>query len=67
MSFDPDRKEYLVTDEDGLKDILEASLKNDFILKREVWGKHLLEQRKIRIDFLLYPKQHLTEKGFEPI
>ena len=42
MPFDPDRKEYLTVDENGLKDILAASLKDDFILKREVWGRHLL-------------------------
>ncbi|MBW1682873.1 MAG: hypothetical protein JRJ35_11260 [Deltaproteobacteria bacterium] len=67
MPFDPDRKEYLTSDEDRLKDILEQSLEKDFILKREKVGYHLLEQRKVRIDFLLYPKQHLIENGFEPI
>ena len=67
MDFGVDRKEYLTTDEDGLKSIIEASLGDDFILKREVWGFHLLERRKIRIDFLAYPKEHLIENKFEPL
>ncbi len=67
MPFDPDREEYLTMDEDCLKDILKNSLKNDFIIEWEKVGCHLLEQRKIRIDFLLYPKQHLIDNGFDPL
>lgn len=67
MHFGVDRKEYLTTDEDGLKDIIETSLGNDFILRREVTGYHLLEKRKIRIDFLAHPKEHLIANHFEPL
>jgi len=55
MEFGIDRKEYLETDEDGLKSIIDESLGNDFILKREMWGFHLLERRQkmmIRSNFL---------------
>ena len=41
MPFDPDRKEYLTSDEDRLKGILEQSLENDFILEREKNKKHI--------------------------
>ena len=53
--------------EDRLKDILELSLKDDFILKKERKGKHLLEQRTIYVDFLLHPNEDLISKGFDPM
>lgn len=67
MPYDRAQKRYQSSNEDQLKDILLKSLQADFDIDREVTGFHLLERRKVRIDFLLYPKQHLVENGFDPL
>lgn len=61
------KKEYFLLNEDSLKEILINCLSNDFIIKKEVPGYHLLELKKVRIDFLLFPKQHMIDKKFEPV
>jgi hypothetical protein len=67
MEYEADRPEYLTSDEDKLKNIVENSLNNDFILNKEKVGYHLLECHQIRIDFLAYPKDNLIERNFEPL
>ncbi len=37
----------------------------DFELLPEVNGRNMVEERKVRIDFLAYPKKHLIENGFD--
>lgn len=39
-------------------------ISEDFEIKGEVTGIHASERVGVRIDFLLYPKQHLIEAGF---
>lgn len=41
-------------------------LNNDFHIYPEVIGTHITEGLKVRIDYILYPKAHLIEQGFEP-
>lgn len=52
--------------ENFLKSQIEEILKNDFILRCDVKGQNLVEKTDVRIDYMLYPKQHLIESGFEP-
>lgn len=58
---------YLSLDEDQLKYLVKETLEEHFIIKGEQTGYHLLEQREIRIDFLMYPKQKLIDLGFEKL
>ncbi|WP_176963499.1 hypothetical protein [Mariprofundus sp. NF] len=51
--------------EDELKEWFVAHLSNDFYLHTEVKGKHLAENVNVRIDYILYPKNHLISEGFE--
>lgn len=51
--------------EDGLKTWMFDTLKNDFYIYPEVVGTHITEGLKVRIDYVLYPKPHLVEHGFE--
>lgn len=59
MSFDGEEK---------LQQELLKTIQSDFVIYPQVEGRHLIYQtEKVRIDFLLYPKQHLIENGFDPI
>ena len=52
------------TSEKELKNWFMANLKNDFHIYSEVPGVHLAENVNVRIDFILYPKEHLISNGF---
>jgi hypothetical protein len=53
--------------EDELKAVVRSVLGSDFLMKEEVDGLHLLTGEQVKIDFLLYPKDHLIASGFERI
>ncbi len=50
--------------EKDLADWLEGWIRQDFEVWKEVPGMHLAEQARVRIDYVLRPKQHLVEAGF---
>lgn len=50
-----------------VKNQLLEAIKNDFIIFDEVEGFHLVEETKVVIDLLLYPKEHLIKSGFEKV
>ncbi|WP_217550627.1 hypothetical protein [Pantoea sp. GbtcB22] len=52
--------------EDDLKTWMINTLKNDFHIYQEVVGTHVTEGLKVRIDYVIYPKAHLLNHGFEP-
>lgn len=51
--------------EEALKTKVRHYLSPDFIIREEVEGVHIVTGEKVKIDFLIYPKQHLLENGFE--
>lgn len=53
------------TSEKELKHWFQAHMSTDFHIYGEVWGVHLSENVNVRIDYILYPKPHLIEQGFE--
>ncbi|MEZ4590941.1 MAG: hypothetical protein R3D55_07335 [Chloroflexota bacterium] len=54
--------------EKRLQKRFENLLKDDFDLFPEVWGKNLVyPDKEVRIDYLLFPKPHLIEAGFDPV
>lgn len=62
-----DNNDFMHLDEDDLKQFVKKTLEKQFIIEPEVKGYHLLEQEKVVIDFLLYPKQELIDSGFEAL
>lgn len=66
------KKQYLVnaqstnrfTCEDELKQWFIKYLSEDFDIYPEVWGHHQFENVNVRIDYVVFPKQHLIDKGF---
>lgn len=52
--------------ENFLKDQIVEILNDDFLIHDNVKGQNLVEQTQVFIDYMLYPKQHLIEAGFEP-
>lgn len=53
--------------EDSLKEEVLKCLNSDFIIREEVEGCHIVTGEKVRIDFLIYPREHLIEQKFERI
>lgn len=54
------------TSEPELKNWFNEKLASDFYIYPEVNGIHLSENVNVRIDYVLFPKEHLIEEGFEP-
>lgn len=52
-------------EEDRLKHKLVQYISDDFLIRKEVRGVHLIGRTGVSIDFLLYPKQHLIDDGFD--
>ena len=52
-------------DEPALCKIVEWVLSPVFEIQREVCGKNLTDGEKVRIDFILHPKQSLRDRGFD--
>ena len=42
-------------------------VQGDFRILANIAGKELLHQKKVVIDFMLYPMPHLLEAGFDPV
>lgn len=57
---------HLFSSEVELKEWLEAWIGADFEVFKEVPGVHLTEKVGVKIDYVLKPKQHLTDAGFLP-
>lgn len=51
--------------EQELKEWLESYFSKDFLISREVKGRHLAEDVKVSIDYLLKPRPHLVTAGFD--
>src|SRR5690606_11550662 len=49
-----------------LREWIEGWLGQDFDWTSEVPGRHLTEGVPVKIDYILRPKQHLTDAGFKP-
>ncbi|EDW2262317.1 hypothetical protein [Salmonella enterica] len=62
-----EKKLSLFSTETELKLWMFNLLKNDFYIYQEVSGVHITESLKVRIDYVLYPKAHLVNQGFEPV
>jgi len=54
------------TSETELKSWFNEKIAADFYIYPEVNGTHLSENVNVRIDYVLFPKEHLIEEGFEP-
>ena len=52
------------TSEKELQHWFTTHLQEDFHIYKEVPGVHLAENTNVRIDFILYPKEHLISEGF---
>jgi len=44
---------------------IKQCLESDFNILQEVEGVHIVEKKKVRIDFLIQPKKHVIEAGFD--
>jgi hypothetical protein len=53
-----------MTEQDVKKQIREL-LSPDFYIKEEVWGQHMVDGARVRIDFLVMPKIPLINRGFD--
>jgi hypothetical protein len=53
--------------EKGLKNKFQRIVKNDFLVLPDINGEELVHHKKVIIDFMLYPKPHLLEAGFDPV
>lgn len=51
--------------EQDLKNYLDDYLKPDFHFAKEVKGLHIVEQVSVIADYIVRPKSHLVEKGFD--
>ena len=51
--------------EDALKQQVRERLSADFEIHEEVEGWSIVEQCAVRIDFMLHPRLHLIEQGFD--
>lgn len=65
------RRELLVsinrfTSEDEVKAFLISFFSSDFHISEEVQGRHLAANVAVRIDFILTPRRHLIESGYDP-
>lgn len=67
MTLRLENKEYLDLDEDELKALLENKLEDDFLIEKDKRGRHLIENRTVVIDYLLHPKDHLINLGFDDL
>jgi len=61
-----DEKLSSFSSEDELKRWLSGILTRDFHIYPEVSGVHITENLKVRIDYVLFPRKHLIDQGFEP-
>lgn len=52
--------------EGELRSWLDPVIERDFEVAREVRGRHLTEQVRVQIDYVLIPRQHLVAEGFRP-
>lgn len=52
--------------EGELRSWLDPVIERDFEVAREVRGRHLTEQVRVQIDYVLIPRQHLVVAGFRP-
>jgi len=52
--------------EEDIKVELEQFVKPNFDIRYNVPGRFLVDSRKVVIDYLLFPKKHLINKGFSP-
>jgi len=53
--------------ENQVKSWFEENFASDFHIYPEVSGVHLSEKINVRIDYILYPKEHLINEGFKPL
>ncbi|MDP2804884.1 MAG: hypothetical protein Q8O24_02975 [Gallionellaceae bacterium] len=58
-------KNIYKTEPEYRKEIRESALSNDFAIKPEQWIKWPINDEMIRVDFILEPKQHLIDVGFD--
>lgn len=49
-----------------LRSWLDPVIERDFEVVREVRGRHLTEQARVQIDYVLVPRPHLIAEGFKP-
>lgn len=49
-----------------LRSWLDPVIERDFEVVREVRGRHLTEQVRVQIDYVLIPRPHLVAEGFKP-
>lgn len=49
-----------------LRSWLDPVIERDFEVAREVRGRHLAEQVRVQIDYVLIPRPHLVAQGFKP-
>jgi hypothetical protein len=52
--------------EPELKAAFAHAIERDFIIKTDVPGRFLVDDSEVVIDYLLYPRPHLIERGFKP-
>jgi hypothetical protein len=52
--------------EQELKIQFVSAMECDFLIKKDVPGQFLVDKTKVIVDYLLFPKSHLVQKGFSP-
>lgn len=50
--------------EDALKAQVTAALERDFLIKPEASGRDMVHNEPVRVDFLLWPRQHVVTAGY---
>jgi hypothetical protein len=65
--LDPQPVPFVPFETEGeLRGWLDPVIERDFEVVREVRGRHLTEQARVQIDYLLIPRAHLIAQGFKP-
>lgn len=54
----------LFSDEPEIKSWFKEYFREDFYIESEVPGLHISENQNVKIDYILYPRQHLIDNGF---
>ncbi len=52
------------TKEDEIKEWFVKYFIEDFYIEEEVSGYHIVQKQNVKIDFIIYPRKHLENKGF---
>ncbi len=59
-----EHEEFIGLEEPQVKAVLRTKLKDDFIIREDVPGRHMIEGVPVKVDFMLEAKPHIIKLGF---